>query len=337
MPNDREARLANRIGRILARDHIVPEQVAEALEMAAMKGARITAELRNLAMDATLSIVRDEPLTQEQARVLEGIVLGNGLRPAFDVEDDSFDPLPSAWDDVNGARNALVPLIQAVGRLEVVGHPRASYVGTAFVCGDNLLLTNRHVAEEFMASGVNQFQLRFKPGMLGAVDLKEEVSSTVAKVLELTGEAAFSTEWDVAVIRVKSLPADIHPAPMEAEQPATLQGRTVAVFGYPAFDESEDLVEQIKIFKGVFNKKRLQPGKLLGLRQVMSYGKPVSAMAHDCSTLGGNSGSAVVDIGTCRIAGVHFGGDSVANYCVPTWALKQIPSFAPFLNSMNFG
>lgn len=31
-------------------------------------------------------------------------------------------------------------------------------------------------------------------------------------------------------------------------------------------------------------------------------------LTHDCSTLGGNSGSAVVDLDTHQVVGLHFGG-----------------------------
>ena len=42
-------------------------------------------------------------------------------------------------------------------------------------------------------------------------------------------------------------------------------------------------------------------------------------MTHDSSTLGGNSGSALIDVATGRVVGLHFAGRYLeANYAVPT-------------------
>jgi V8-like Glu-specific endopeptidase len=49
--------------------------------------------------------------------------------------------------------------------------------------------------------------------------------------------------------------------------------------------------DELGIFQGFFNVKRLQHGTLTGLSNEMA--EPV--LLHDCSTLGGNSGSAVFD------------------------------------------
>ena len=51
-----------------------------------------------------------------------------------------------------------------------------------------------------------------------------------------------------------------------------------------------------------------------------------SAIEHDCSTLGGNSGSPVVDLETHQVIGLHFGGRfGVRNYAVPLWMLAGDP------------
>jgi endonuclease G len=54
------------------------------------------------------------------------------------------------------------------------------------------------------------------------------------------------------------------------------------------------------------------------------YNRQASAVAHDCTTLGGNSGSAVIDVATGLVVGLHFGGEYVvANYAVPSWELAR--------------
>lgn len=300
------------------------------------KGSRLTEATKIVALEAADRVMTNRPLTAEHKAVVEGIVIGNGLRPAIDIEKDTFDPLPAIWDDVNAARPKMTPLIRSVGRLNVAGHPKISFAGTAFVCGRDLLLTNRHVAEEFMAETASS-QLRFKLGMSAEVDTKEEVDSSDTLLLKCTGHGAVSTEWDVAVLQIEGLPAGLQAIPLSSASPTSFKDRTAATVGYPGFDEAENLIEQMLIFRSVFNKKRLLPGKFTDIFAVQSYGRSVNALAHDCTTLGGCSGSIVIDVGTLKVFGVHFGGESgVRNYCVPSWKLPEIPAFAAFKNQMSF-
>jgi V8-like Glu-specific endopeptidase len=64
----------------------------------------------------------------------------------------------------------------------------------------------------------------------------------------------------------------------------------------------------------------LQPGAILKFLQ------RTSVFRHDCSTLGGNSGSCVVDLNTHRVLGLHFGGYYLRyNQAVALWAIKDDP------------
>jgi hypothetical protein len=58
--------------------------------------------------------------------------------------------------------------------------------------------------------------------------------------------------------------------------------------------------------------------------QVLSFDIPVQAFTHEASTLGGASGSAVVDLDTGHVIALHFGGAYLrANYAVPAWELSR--------------
>jgi V8-like Glu-specific endopeptidase len=73
-----------------------------------------------------------------------------------------------------------------------------------------------------------------------------------------------------------------------------------------------------RIFGDIFNVKRLQPGSL---RNLFVWGK---TFKHDCSTLGGNSGSCVVDLETGRVIGLHFAGRyGRHNRAVALWKFKR--------------
>jgi len=117
----------------------------------------------------------------------------------------------------------------------------------------------------------------------------------------------------------------VTPLRLASAPPPTTSERLATIVGYPALDTrgaTEEILQQIQIFRAIFDKKRLQPGRLIGYRQTPSFGAQVNALAHDCSTLGGNSGSTLIDVEAETIVGLHFGGDYlVANYAVPSWEL----------------
>jgi endonuclease G len=83
------------------------------------------------------------------------------------------------------------------------------------------------------------------------------------------------------------------PLRLAGEPHADPINRVATIIGYPALDgrgSTEEILQQIQIFRAVFDKKRMQPGRLIGFHQTPSFGKKVNALANDCTTLGGNSG-----------------------------------------------
>ncbi len=270
----------------------------------------------------------DRPLSPQEQIRLESIVIPNGLRPSFDVVNDSFETLPATWAGVNARKSALEPLLKGIGRLELAGHPLLRFAGTGFVVGRDLLLTNRHVAE-FFVDGGHSSTLHFKPGLSSTLDLKQEVGSTASIPVRIMAPVVILDDWDAALLHVEPLPDHVQPLALAQTAPATIDGRLAVVVGYPAMDPGADLIQQIQIFRGVFDKKRLMPGRLMGLTATTSFGRSVNALGHDCTTLGGNSGSAVIDVETGTVMGLHFAGEQfVANFAVPTWELATEPALA---------
>jgi len=84
----------------------------------------------------------------------------------------------------------------------------------------------------------------------------------------------------------------------------------VAAIGYPAYDSripEPDLMKQI--YGEVYDKKRLAPGAITEADD--------QRVLHNCTTLGGNSGSVVVDLDTGEAIGLHFSGSFLrTNYAV---------------------
>jgi endonuclease G len=278
------------------------------------------------ALEAWQRFEQGKPLDRQDLFHLESIVLGNGLRPAFDIQNDSFEDLPSLWQAINDRRKDLEPLIRGVGRLNLNGYPGIPYAGTAFVSGASCVITNRHVAELFTEGVGAGAHLTFTPGIEPSLDFKQEVTSSASVVVQISATLLVLEEWDIAVLEVAGLPANVTPLPLAADQPPDVDNGMAVVIGYPAFDPAEDLVQQIQIFRSVFNKKRLQPGRLNGTKPAASFGRTVNALSHDCSTLGGNSGSALIDVTTATVVGIHFEGQPlIANYAVPSWVLASGP------------
>jgi len=279
--------------------------------------------LTDEALDSWRRFRTGASLSQDDKRTLEAIVLPNGLRPVFDIQNDSFSDLPDPWQPLNNHRAFLEQCIRGIGRINVPGHARLQYAGTGFVVGDNLLLTNRHVAELFCQTGGSQ--LAFTPGISPNVDVKQEVNGSTSIVIKLTAPILILSDWDAALLRTSELPAGVLPLKLLARPPEMLSGRTATIVGYPALDTrggTEEILQQIQIFRAVFDKKRLQPGRVIGMKQTASFGKNVNALAHDCSTLGGNSGSTLIDVEAETVLGLHFEGYYlVANYAVPSWQL----------------
>src|SRR5437667_167356 len=117
---------------------------------------------------------------------------------------------------------------------------------------------------------------------------------------------------DFALLRVEdrsdgkalASPIPLAISPMRPEQ-------QVAVIGYPARDSRvPDAKLMQSIFGDVYDKTRLAPGQITKAQPEVVF--------HDCSTLGGNSGSVLLDLTTGQAVGLHFAGRFLeTNYAVP--------------------
>jgi endonuclease G, mitochondrial len=264
---------------------------------------------------------RDEPLSPEDSFIAEAIILPNE-RPVVDVVNGTYDAPPAPFKHLGSkaARANIQAALPAIGRVELPDHPSLPYGGTGFVVGDGLLMTNRHVAELF-ATGLGREILAFIPGQSAAVDFLRERDRPDSLLFQIRSVSMVHPYWDMALLEVDGL-TQVTPLSLSTAPPGDLREREVVVVGYPALDPRNAVDVQNRIFAGVFNVKRLQPGKLRDVESIRSFGHSVAAVTHDSSTLGGNSGSAVVDVKTGEVVGLHFAGVYLeANYAVPAHEL----------------
>ncbi|MCA9030849.1 MAG: trypsin-like peptidase domain-containing protein [Planctomycetaceae bacterium] len=270
--------------------------------------------------------LEDDSISEDEQNVLEAIILPRE-RPVVNIINDTFDVPPAPWKHFGKGqlKKNLESVIPSIGRVEVPDHPQIPYAGTGFVVGPNLMMTNRHVAEIF-AVGLGSKKLAFKPGQTAGVDFKREIVPTSGDTVILTVEKVMMIHpfWDMALLKVSGL-GDGHPAlNLSVKAPEELLDEEIAVVGYPAQDPRNQVELQNRIFGGVFNVKRLQPGRLKERSTLNSFGHKVSALTHDASTLGGNSGSAVIHASTGEVVALHFAGIYLkANYAVPAFELAR--------------
>ncbi|GLF93144.1 trypsin-like peptidase domain-containing protein [Streptomyces yaizuensis] len=268
---------------------------------------------------------RADEIRDDESFGMEAIVLLEG-RPAILVENQDFAAQGGDWAVLDERRDAIRRSIARVGRVEVGGHPSLDWLGTAFVVGDDVVMTNRHVAAEFARQDGAGWT--FQGGMSARITPGEDCPGPSATAggpaYRVAGVIGIHPDLDLALLRIEPDPvAGPPPTPfaVAATGPGALEGRPVYCVGYPAYDgRRNEPAAMRRIFMDVYNVKRLQPGTVT---ELLPGG---AVLAHDCSTLGGNSGSPVVDLFDERVVGLHFGGRyGVGNYAVPLWRFTDDP------------
>ena len=285
---------------------------------AVLPSGPVPAVLKDSVASTAEKVVSGAPLEQHERFALEAIIIPD-KRPAVNIVNGNYDVTHPLWLQLNedAAKARIRPALPSIGRIELPGNPSYPYGGTGFVVGKGLLLTNRHVAEIF-CGGLGLRGLVFRPGNRAGIDFKREVIGG-SQYVEVRKIRLIHPYWDMAILEVDGLPDDAAPLRLSLKTPEELQGNDVVVVGYPAFDPRNDTNVQNQVFGGVYNVKRLMPGKLNGETTVSSFGKDVPSSKHDSSTLGGASGSAVIDVATGDVVALHFSGVYLeSNYGVPT-------------------
>lgn len=302
-------------------------------DAARLKAAGIDiAQLSRLAKSSDAESASMPAVPHSVEALAESIILEIG-RPTLFVSGDDFD-LPLDQDlarRLKAARPLITARLASVGLLEVFDGTQKWPVGTAWMVAENVAITNRHVAEKFAAIGD-----RGKPALLTdlrgrpykvTVDFREEHGSTAeaeAAIAEIIYMAQRNnTVSDIALLRFAEGSKLPPPIPVLGERLKT--DSWVAVVGYPQPDdrippEAREVEENY--FSNVYGVKRLSPGQIDDLT---INGAPGWLLAHDATTLGGNSGSVILDLATGSAAGLHFRGDfKKANYGVDADEIRRV-------------
>ena len=321
-PKELARRLAKRLSS-LAGDKPVAEFV-ESTDDSVLEG--LSNKRIQKAQSVASKIQRGKIPSTDDMYHLEAIV--HKYRPSHRIVRGKFDSFPDEFSYLSehaGVRKRIEATFSSVGRIDIT--ERRRYEGTGFVVGKNLVMTNRHVAQIF-TEGVGRRRIRLQPWG-SEIDFAEAPSAEEAEGYELIEPIMIHPYWDMALFR-----ADLPDLPILKLSTVTYESllrrnQDVVVVGYPAHDSRNGLQAQQDIFGNEYEVKRIAPGRVILREERISsrwLRSPVAALAHDASTLGGNSGSAVLNVDDGTVAALHFAGRyMLENYGVPGHELARDP------------
>ncbi|MBL8874052.1 MAG: trypsin-like peptidase domain-containing protein [Planctomycetaceae bacterium] len=264
-------------------------------------------------------------------RIIKRAMLKAGGRPVARITNnratpDFIGPKSEYWAQaIEAASDTLNLAIPAVGRIEMANSELA-WGGTGWLIAPDIIVTNKHVATLFARRSTSDSEFVFRTGNFQRpiscdIDFLEEESRAdsfehpITSILWIAPDG----EADVAFLRVtRAEGKGPLPLPIRLADQDEIDIQ-IAAIGYPGEDDSipdQKLVREI--FGDVYEKKRLAVGRLESIDG--------SVLKHDCSTLGGNSGSVLINLVTGKAVGLHRGGllDDSTNLGVPSSHLRKL-------------
>ncbi|MBH0111621.1 trypsin-like peptidase domain-containing protein [Novosphingobium sp. YJ-S2-02] len=282
-------------------------------------------------------------------------------RPALRIRGghiDVNDPRGADWRDrftLMLGTGVIESHLGSIGRIDCDG----MHVGTGYVIGAGLVLTNRHVLQTFAApvprrTGPDRWVLTSDAV---TIDFAERPSSQTAdtrfRIVDVIGAGRDDIDFDridladldVAVLGVETTNAAakaLPPAlPIDGDPTSVDAGKTVLVVGYPAQPASlptrtdgsidADVTARLNVLFGAdYGTKYAAPGDVCAAVGSHQADTERRVFSHDATTLAGNSGSAIIGaLAPQDIVGLHFGGQWLTeNYA---HALASLRGRAPIL------
>jgi hypothetical protein len=251
--------------------------------------------------------------------VLETIV--NIERPVLFVRDHAFDTRevtilgPEAKDLVRRmeTNTVLKPYLPLVGRIDVENFPaNFPFVGSAWFVDEDIVVTNRHVAS--LIAEWDDGRFIFSPGTLGrtieasfnnAHEYDDAAPPDPRRIRKIKRVLYIEPEPgpDIAFVQMERGFDGAGPRRIEIADADVGAEVPVCVVGYPARAPRRiipDQEEMERLYRGQYDVKRAAPGYSMAAKEGLTL--------HDCTTLGGASGSVVFDLKTGRAVGLHFAG-----------------------------
>lgn len=308
-----ESRIAESINRNqLKNELIIKTAAAEALVQA--KGA----------LSKTANGTPASNLSDVEIASLEAIIEVTG-RPAVRYTNGKIQTPSGIGDDerwkviVVTSRHKIEDASSSVGRIMAKNELGiTANMGTGWRLGNDLVVTNRHVAQLLAKDpNVDPSDLKLEDTKQPSIDFAATDDSDENKSFSLTSIEFCAAEQfvDLAILRVSanndlpdSLELDWNSQSLGKDVPGSngagpsFKGKEVYVVGHPFKQRRSEAVASV--FGTADGLKRWSPGIVKGV----DTNQPT--LRHDCSTLGGNSGSCVFSIDH-KVVGIHMGGVDV--------------------------
>ncbi len=262
-------------------------------------------------------------LTAEELLGLECVLLLYG-RPAVLVSDNQLASVPPFWNLLEDQREDIEMAQRGVGRIELFGHPEYDWAGTGFLVHEEVLMTTRRTAELFIEQRNENWQ--FRPGITAWMDYRSPYQCVASAGYRVRGVIGVHDRYDLALLEVErpqingAMPM---PLALSALPPAQTENRPVYLIGYPVRDARRNEPEAIaRIFRDVYNVKRVQPGLLRG---TLTFHE-IQLLRHDCAPLGQTSGAPLLDLETHQVLGLQTTGRYLeTGTAVPLYVLRDDP------------
>ena len=232
----------------------------------------------------------------------------------IEVPDEEVAKVPLSGEQ-RAAIEQFLPGVAAISLTQ-----SSSPAATGFLVAPRILVTNRHVAQ-ILAGRPHDPTPSLAAGLAVAHFGWEADVATNGPRIPI-GRVLVYPQDDTVDLAFLELTAD---GPLPAGLPLARRsdvevGQSVLVVGYPEDDDRSPAWSKA-MFGGVFGVKRAAPGELVGVAPGRCY--------HDCSTLGGNSGSPIFDCRTGLVIAVHQGGEfAYRNEAVPTSSIAADQTLA---------
>lgn len=286
---------------------------------------KITADA-NEGLFAVASNDEDRLADPNVAAGLEVIVRTDGSRPSFMVRGGMPDLTTSpvgVWRTVaEDEPEVLRAALACVGRIDDPDGAQG-FQGTGSLIGENLIMTNRHVLQA-IASQDRSGTWTVRPNI--TVDFGHEFKARQSVGPRKIQTVAFAgAEWidpynidhkklDLALLELEPATAGARPKTLlefDTDPDWANPNRQIVVVGYPGDPgpgvEAPSLLE--RLFLSTYGCKRYAPGLVGTVPQKLPDSPRGWTLGHDATTLGGNSGSAVLLVGRSgAAAGLHYGG-----------------------------
>lgn len=215
-----------------------------------------------------------------------------------------------------GQRHPARKAYDAVGRVGYaqVGKPTGddAIFGTAVLISSTHVMTNRHVWD-FNQDGI------LNGGGVEFMGIKHKAGSDFYR---FTGPPQILPDVDAVVFTLERPVQGRDPLGMTARDPQNFEGRDIIVIGYPARPRyiRRNVARIVERFNPVFAVKRWSKGRIFRhsvdddavfgveapVNEHIDSDGSIRAVCHNASTLGGSSGSAVVDAVTGEWLALHF-------------------------------